>query len=89
MPIRNSYLLHQSSKYVNCHSFIIFYICIVEDEGGKESPYTSLSEISESLFIASIDILCCLENDMDSVILAQFMIDLHETVDAFIDIDCT
>ena len=76
-------------------SFIYhFFICNEEDEEGnnmtvKESPYTSLSEISASLFIASIDILCCLENDMDSVILAQFMIDLHETVDAFIDIDCT
>lgn len=55
----------------------------------KESPYTSLSEISESLFIASNDILCCLENDMDFIVLAQFMIDLHETIDTFIDIDHT
>ena len=55
----------------------------------KESAYTSLSEISKSLFIASAVLLCNQENDMDSIILAQFMIDLHETIDAFIDIDCT
>lgn len=54
----------------------------------KESAYTSLSEISKSLFIASAVLLCNQENDMDSIILAQFMIDLHETIDAFIDICC-
>lgn len=54
----------------------------------KEYAYTSFSEISKSLFIASVDLLCNQENDMDSINLAQFMIDLHETIDAFIDIDC-
>ncbi len=54
----------------------------------KESAYTSLCEISKSLFIVSVNLLCNQESDMDSINLAQFMIDLHEAIDAFIDIDC-
>ena len=54
----------------------------------KEYAYTILSETSKSLFIASIDILCCLEKDMDSTNLAQFMIEIHEAIDSFIRTNC-
>lgn len=54
----------------------------------KEYAYTSLCKISESLFIASIDILCYQENDMDSINLAQFMLELHEAIDSFTTNNC-
>ena len=54
----------------------------------KKYEYSILSIISKSLFVVSVDLLCNQESDMDSINLAKFMIELHETIDSFIKTNC-
>ena len=54
----------------------------------KEYAYTILSETSKLLFKASIDLLCNQKNDVDSINLAKLLIELHEIMESFININC-
>ena len=54
----------------------------------KEYAYTILSETSKLLFKASIDLLCNQKNDVDSINLSKLLIELHEIIESFININC-